>query len=1222
MPRRVTTIALASLSVLLGVGFPLAQHPAAIADLTLDGRLDDAFWQAVPAHSLLPGEPGIPGDLGGDVRVGQRGRFVCVAARLPEPGGRVLARSSGRNPVWEKDGTRASDVEDEIVWEFRYRTSAGISRTLTIAINPWGAYRVEEGGNVVATAEILRAAEVTAHGWIVEAAIPASLIDVDRAAGSTLEIRAERIRSRRALAPEYRWMWPAGAALSTLSLRPSTAVADVRAPDVRAPLLGNAQPPLEIGRVSRVPPAVARWEDPAWSGVPEFRLSRNEPLPRAPNYATGVRWMHDGRKLALFVYAEEPEPVAAGPGGRDGAISGDDNVSIYLATSGSRFLEITVNSAGAIRDALGGGPRLMRPDYSWNAGIEAQTGIRRGSWIARINIPLDECAAALGETGVPSEWRVLVARYRAPRRGEAAESSSLPNLEGTLQFNGPLRYRRIFLRDEAPAAVKSPAAEYERPPVSGLAAAIAGLRSTAWSALERQYFGVQTMVGQDAGRRVEEVTLAERRAWEQVRTRGDWERFRDERMRALQASLGQFPPERPPLDVHISARRQGQGYRLENVVFQSRPGFYVTANLYLPEHVSKPVPGMILVHSQHAPKSEWELHDSGEIWARSSCAVLIMERPGFGERAETNPWYRQAYASRYTFTRQLYLVGENYSAWSAWDVIRSVDFLLQRTEVDPKQIFAIGAVASGGHVAGLAAALDPRITAVVPYNYDQGHLRVHGDLPGAIAGQFSPWLVMASIAPRKYVRPFEFAWEGSEETDVPSLWVDGMSRSEQVWGYYGARDSLTEIQGFGLLRDTHERRSPCRNIGPEQREGLYPILERWFGIPWPSAKDREILPISELSTNVDRAASRRQEAERLRPDSDLVSITPALASKLSRKSMHQIAFEMGEAMLRQARERRRSVDGTGRARQLRDELRPTLGDIDPPASPKVEVKWKRSLGGAQAEAVVIAVEDTIRVPLLLLLPETQPVRGAVVAVAQGGKDRFLRGRPAELAALVEAGFAVCLPDVRGTGETASSRGENPYGGDVQQQFDLSRNLLGSRLKDLRSVLAYLRSRPDAGGKKIAVWGESFAPPNPENLYVDEVEYEAGPQIQRGADPLGAHLALLAALYEQDVRAAIARGGLSGYLSVLEDPYVYVPPDVIVLGILKSGDIADIAGALAPRPALLSDLVGGRNIRVPMPKLQETFARARAEYRELRAAGRFTVAGDVRDPAAWIIRELE
>ena len=53
---------------------------------------------------------------------------------------------------------------------------------------------------------------------------------------------------------------------------------------------------------------------------------------------------------------------------------------------------------------------------------------------------------------------------------------------------------------------------------------------------------------------------------------------------------------------------------------------------------------------------------------------------------------------------------------------------------------------------------------------------------GRSAGQFSPWLVAASIAPRKLIRAFEFGWEGAEEPDYPKLWVDGMQRSRESLG--------------------------------------------------------------------------------------------------------------------------------------------------------------------------------------------------------------------------------------------------------------------------------------------------------------------------------------------------------------------------------------------------------------------------------------------------------
>ena len=81
------------------------------------------------------------------------------------------------------------------------------------------------------------------------------------------------------------------------------------------------------------------------------------------------------------------------------------------------------------------------------------------------------------------------------------------------------------------------------------------------------------------------------------------------------------------------------------------------------------------------------------------------------------------------------------------------------------------------------------------------------------------------------MRAFEFGWEGAEEPDYPNLWVDGMKRSEKVWGFYNAKDNLASSQAYGLIRLSMERVSHCFSIGPQQREELYPTFQRWFSIP-------------------------------------------------------------------------------------------------------------------------------------------------------------------------------------------------------------------------------------------------------------------------------------------------------------------------------------------------------------------------------------------------------
>jgi hypothetical protein len=120
-----------------------------------------------------------------------------------------------------------------------------------------------------------------------------------------------------------------------------------------------------------------------------------------------------------------------------------------------------------------------------------------------------------------------------------------------------------------------------------------------------------------------------------------------------------------------------------------------------------------------------------------------------------------------------------------------------------------------------------------------------------------------------------------------------------------------------------ERVSHCFSIGPQQREGLYPLFERWFKMARPSPKDLSILPDSDLSTNPWREEARKQEAARRRPHADLVSITPAVSASLQRKAMHHISFDTGKEQLEAARSRRQGLSPKERVAQPHS-IRPEL----------------------------------------------------------------------------------------------------------------------------------------------------------------------------------------------------------------------------------------------------------------------------------------------------------
>jgi hypothetical protein len=122
---------------------------------------------------------------------------------------------------------------------------------------------------------------------------------------------------------------------------------------------------------------------------------------------------------------------------------------------------------------------------------------------------------------------------------------------------------------------------------------------------------VAEMIARDIERRRLLAIQRENMAWSEVESRIDWERFRDRRLKALHESLGRLPPLPEDLNIETTGRIEGDGYQIENIVFESRPDLLVTANLYLPAQPTESMPAVLFSHSHHNPKTQGELQDMG-----------------------------------------------------------------------------------------------------------------------------------------------------------------------------------------------------------------------------------------------------------------------------------------------------------------------------------------------------------------------------------------------------------------------------------------------------------------------------------------------------------------------------------------------------------------------------------------------------------------------------------
>ena len=196
-----------------------------------------------------------------------------------------------------------------------------------------------------------------------------------------------------------------------------------------------------------------------------------------------------------------------------------------------------------------------------------------------------------------------------------------------------------------------------------------------------------------------------------------------------------LPTEKCPLNTKVTGSLECKHYRIDKIAFESRPGFLVTGNLYVP-HGNGPFPASLgcCGHSNDA-KSMHAYQSFSARLAREGFVVLTYDPIGQGERFHF-PHRRDVVASpcpeHSLVGNHLHLLGEHLASWFAWDNIRALDCLLERPEVDTAHVGATG-ISGGGEQTCNLAALDARITMAAPGCCMTTYLHsLHSELPGDI----------------------------------------------------------------------------------------------------------------------------------------------------------------------------------------------------------------------------------------------------------------------------------------------------------------------------------------------------------------------------------------------------------------------------------------------------------------------------------------------------------
>ncbi len=613
--------------------------------------------------------------------------------------------------------------------------------------------------------------------------------------------------------------------------------------------------------------------------------------------------------------------------------------------------------------------------------------------------------------------------------------------------------------------------------------------------------------------------------------------------------IGGLPP-RTPLEARIVKTIERPGYRIENLMFQSRPDFWVTGNLYIPAG-----PGRhpaIISPCGHYPLARMvpQYQMAYLNFVKNGFVVLAYDPLGQGERRqywnpETNVTEVGGPTDEHSMPGQLlFLFGQSLTQYHVWDGMRAIDYLLTRSEVDPARIGCAGH-SGGGTLTMFIAAMDERVACAVvneggtqnrwpldlPPNSAVGPSDVEQNIfPAAIYGVDHVDL-HAAVAPRpllstiehyseRYNSSVEKIRERYRQLGVPEKFAALASDDPHAWTYK-LRLANTDWFSRWLLGRPGPTTEP--ELTPERPEDLY------------------------------------------------------CTQHGSIRYSHQ-----GETIWTIIQKTGTQLPPTQPASDLQDRIRQLLrlSKSTDSLNPREVTRVPRR--GFHIERVEFLSEPRIYVSCWAFVPEQRkPGAAPIVYVNEAGiaadgmefEGSEASGlKPGVLEELARRGNLVIAADLRGIGETRPAHPSPSSGREFNHLFNvetgmaymawyIDRSLFGMRVHDLLRTVDYALSRPDAQAGKVRLIGKDMA----------------------------ALCALYAAALDRRIASTVCERGLLSYRALTtRDRYLH-GANILVPDVLRYFDLPQVAAAVSGRRLTLISPVDGMKRAVDQEAARQAYA---------------------------------
>ena len=667
-----------------------------------------------------------------------------------------------------------------------------------------------------------------------------------------------------------------------------------------------------------------------------------------------------------------------------------------------------------------------------------------------------------------------------------------------------------------------------------------------------------------------------------IHTRDEWEAYQSSIRKQLSEAFGPLP-EATPLNARTTGTFEHHGITVEKIIFESRPGLWVTACLFKPTGFRGRLPAVFfpIGHSTRAFRHGHYQHVMLNL-ARKGFAVFTIDPIGQGERLQ---YYDEregrgksisgnATNEHSYICLQYLIISRTLAMVRLWDCIRGLDYLCGRDDIDPSRIGVQG-ISGGGTMSSYLGAMDRRIAAAAPECYITSFRRLFQ----SIGVQDGCQILLAQIARGLDHGDFLIA-----RAPNPTLVI---TTTRDFFSIQGARETVASVkpafQAFGKPQNIRIiEDDDIHTFAKLNQERKYAFFMEVFGVdgdyfdePIPLI-DEMMLQVTETGQTI--TSGSRTIYDCIRNDAD--EVLDGLDA--SRK------------------------DPAKHLKKVRDSYLFLAGiNSDLPAEDLIFTgRFQRE--GYAIERMILDDGD-IPLPGLVFVPKGDGPFSAVLYLNHFGKAADA-GHGMLIEQLVGAGYLVFAPDLPGYGELRYGipgtndqvKGDDSVIDGVSYNlfFDaqlIGRSITGIQAEAVLRTRRYLSSRDDVRDGDIIALSRGITGPALMHAAATDESLKAAAFIET---PISWESVIMHRFYDPAIGSTVVPGGLTRY------------------------DLPDILGLCSPRNILIVDPIDGDGRPAPKSLREKTALVVKALYGGEWKNFTIEVSGDEKMTRDMIIRWLE